>query len=100
MSKTKSQKHAARSWWRYSRNRNKVWFPLLAVLAIASISGLAWLASQGKNGGSGATGEEPIPMGQQVQAFQLPDVVSGRQVSLADYIGKQGVVIVGYMGFF
>jgi Peroxiredoxin len=44
--------------------------------------------------------EAPIPSGGQVNSFELPDVVSGRQVSLADDLGKRDIVLVSYMGFF
>jgi len=69
---------------------------LLALLVTVVIG----VACQSGGDDETGSGEAQIPVGQQVQAFQLPDVVSGRQVSLADYIGNQDVVIVGYMGFF
>jgi peroxiredoxin len=47
-----------------------------------------------------SSSEAPIPSGHQVQSFELPDVVSGRQVSLADDLGKRDIVLVSYMGFF
>jgi peroxiredoxin len=39
-------------------------------------------------------------IGQQVNTFELPDVVSGETFSLADYLGKRDIVLVSYMGFF
>ena len=96
MSKPKSKKRqGSKQWWRSSKNRNKVWFPLFAVLAVVAIGGSIWLAVQGGQGGA-----KPITPGQSVEAFTLPDIVSGRNVSMADYLGKQPVVVVGYMGFF
>jgi len=99
MSGTRSRKpQNTKPWWRYSRNRNKVWLALLSLPAAVGIAGFVWLASQG--GHQSAGGEDPIPVGQQLQPFELPDVVSQRNVSLGDYLGKQEIVIVGYMGFF
>jgi len=97
LSKPKSKKRqGSKQWWRSSKNRNKVWFPLFAVLAVVAIGGFIWwLAVQG-----GQDGDKPITPGQSVEAFTLPDIVSGRSVSMADYLGKQPVVVVGYMGFF
>jgi Peroxiredoxin len=67
----------------------------LAVVGVAGIVvGVAWLR------GSANTMEAPIPSGGQVNSFELPDVVSGRQVSLADDLGKRDIVLVSYMGFF
>jgi len=71
---------------------------MFATVGIVLIAGFIWLASQGGHGG-GSTGDA-IPTGQQVQPFNLPDVVSGREVSLEDYLGNQEIVLVGYMGFF
>lgn len=84
----------AKPWWRYARNRNKVWLGLLGVLLVAIIGGVFWLRSQDM-------GSSPEPQrGQQVQAFQLPDVVSGQTFSLADYLGKKEIAIVSYMGWY
>ena len=66
-------------------------FGILAVVAIASF---VWFPFQG-----GSSPTEPA-VGQQVEAFELPDVVSGQTFSLADYLGKKDVVLVSYMGFF
>ncbi len=76
--------------WALFRSLAFVVLWIVTLLLVVSCSG----------GSGGGTTETSIPKGQQVQAFQLPDVVSGRQVTLADYLGKQDVVIVSYMGFF
>jgi peroxiredoxin len=68
-------------------------------LALAVI-GAAVLAIGAACSGGASSSEAPIPSGRQVQSFELPDVVSGRQVSLADDLGKRDIVLVGYMGFF
>ena len=44
--------------------------------------------------------DDPVAIGQSVEPFTLPDIVSGQEVSLGDYLGKQEIVIVSYMGFF
>lgn len=61
---------------------------------------LVGVACQSGGDDETSSGEAQIPMGQQAPALQLPDVVSARQVSLADYMGNQDVVIVSYMGFY
>src|SRR6266542_3812187 len=38
--------------------------------------------------------------GEQIQPFQLPDLASGRNFSLTDYLGKQDIALVSYMGWF
>lgn len=99
MSKAKSRKAAQRpkSWWSKRRNRNRVWLGLFGTLGVAAIALFVWFAMQG---GNQMGGEGSIPIGEQVEAFELPDAVSGETFSLADYLGKQDIVIVGYMGFF
>lgn len=96
MSKPKARRAAQKPklWWQYRRNRNKVWFALLGVLVVATIAGFVLLATQG----SGGTPEPEV--GQQVEAFELPDVLSGQSFSLANYLGKKDIVLVSYMGFF
>lgn len=98
MSKATSQPAAQRPkpWWSERRNRNRIWLGLFGPLAVAAVGLFIWFSTQGGNQMSG----EPIPVGEQVEAFELPDVVSGDTFSLADYLGKQDIVIVGYMGFF
>lgn len=98
MSKSRNARKRTQSWWRTSKGRNKVWFVLLPALAFAAVGGLAWLSLNGGHTGSG--GESPIPIGHQVQSFQLPNVVSGRDFSLSDDLGKKKIVVVGYMGFY
>lgn len=99
MSNAKPRKgaHDAKPWWRYRRNRNKVWLGLFGTLGVAAIALFVWFATQG---GNRMGGEGSIPIGGQVEAFELPDVASGDTFSLADHLGKQDIVIVGYMGFF
>ncbi len=70
-----------------------VWSTLL--LAAIGVIVFFILQSGGHRGMEG-----PIPVGEQVQAFELPDVVSGQNASIANYLGKQEIVIVCYMGFF
>lgn len=66
-------------------------------LVVAAIALFVWFAMQG---GNQMGGEGSIPIGEQVEAFELPDVASGDTFSLGDHLGKQDIVIVGYMGFF
>jgi peroxiredoxin len=89
--------HKTKPWWRHPRNRNKVWLGLLGGIAILAVAAFLWLATSGDHQGGS---EGPIPVGQQVQPFELPDIVSGQTVSLDDYLGKEEIVVVGYMGFF
>jgi len=100
LSTSKSKKRQKlKPWWRSSRNRNKIWGVLFSVLAVAALGGFAWLALS--SGGRGTTGgEQPIPVGEQVQPFTLPNIVSDRDFSLDDNLGKREIVVVGYMGFF
>ncbi len=67
---------------------------LLVSLVFVAVAGSAWLATRG----SGGMNEPSV--GQQVNAFELPDVASGKTFSLADYLGKGDIVLVSYMGFF
>jgi hypothetical protein len=100
VSKSKSHKatQQAQPWWSKRRNRNRVWLGLFGTLGVAAVALFVWFATQGENHLAG--GEQPIPIGEQVAAFELPDVASGDTFSLADHLGKQDIVIVGYMGFF
>lgn len=96
MSKAKSRRAAQKSkpWWSKRRNRNKVWLGLFGALAIAVVALFVWFATQG------SMGTPEARTGQQVEAFELPDVVSGETFSLTDYLGKRDIVLVSYMGFF
>ncbi len=69
-------------------------------LALAVIGAVAIFGGVACGGGSASPTEAPIPSGDQVKSFELPDVVSGHQVSLSDDLGKRDIVLVGYMGFF
>ena len=95
MSKEKSRPAAQRAkpWWSKRKNRNRVWMSLLISLVFVAVGLFAWLATQG----SGGMNEPSV--GQGVNAFELPDVVSGQTFSLADYLGKRDIVLVSYMGF-
>lgn len=73
---------------------------LFRSLALAVIGVIGLVVGVACGGGSASPTEAPIPSGDQVKAFELPDVVSGRQVSLDDDLGKRDIVLVGYMGFF
>ncbi len=73
---------------------------LLRGLAMAVIGAVAIFVGVACRGGSASPTEAPIPSGHQVTSFELPDVVSGRQVSLSNDLGKRDIVLVGYMGFF
>lgn len=98
MSTIKSKRERqTRPWWLTSRGRNKIWFGLFVLAAVVVVGGFAWLSI---SGGSPGGGEGSVPVGQQVEPFKLQDIASGRTVSSADYLGRQDVVIVGYMGFF
>lgn len=81
-----------KTWWRYARNRNRVWLGLFVALVGVAVAGFVWIAAQGGGG-------EPA-VGEQVEAFELPEVVSGETFSLSDYLGKKDIVVVSYMGFF
>jgi peroxiredoxin len=96
MSKAKSRPAAQRAkpWWSKRRSRNRVWMGLLISLVLVAVGGFLWLATRGSGGMN-----EPSA-GQQVNGFQLPDVVSGQTFSLADYLGKRDIALVSYMGFF
>ncbi|TMC00365.1 MAG: hypothetical protein E6J42_01040 [Chloroflexi bacterium] len=82
-----------------ARRRTRISLGPFGVTVVVLALVVGTIACSG-GGSSSTSGEQPIPIGQQIQPFRLPDAVSGRQVSLADYLGKQDVVIVGYMGFF
>ena len=99
MSKGKLRPAAQRPkpWWSKRRNRNNVWLGLLGVLGVAAAALFVWFATVG---GTHTGGGQPIVAGAQVQAFELPDVVSGGTFSLGDYLGKKDIVLVSYMGFF
>ena len=92
--KSKPAAQRAKPWWRKRRNRNRVWAGMLVSLVVVLAGLFAWLATQG----SGGMNEPSV--GQQVNAFELPDVASGQTFSLADHLGKKDVVLVSYMGFF
>jgi len=92
--KSRRGKKKSKPWWAYRRNRNRLWLGLLAVLAVVAIAGFFWLRSQDM----GSPVEPQI--GQQVNAFELPDVISGQTFSSADYLGQKEIVVVSYMGFF
>ncbi len=96
MDKAKSEtaEQKTKPWWRYRRNRNKVWLGLFGALGAAAVALFIWFATQG------ASSPKAPEAGKQVQAFQLPEVVSGTTFSLADSLGKKDIVIVSYMGFF
>ncbi len=96
MRKAKSQRAGQKTkpWWRYRRNRNKVWLGLIASLAAVAIGAFVWFAIQSMSSPKAPEAARPV------QAFALPDVVSGKTFSLADYLGKKDIVVVSYMGFF
>ena len=91
--KSKPAAQRAKPWWRKRRNRNRVWAGLFVSLVFVLVGLFAWLATQG-------SGMNEPSVGQQVSAFELPDVASGQTFSLADYLGKRDIVLVSYMGFF
>jgi hypothetical protein len=67
---------------------------VLAGTVVVLIGLVAWVLPRGP-------GESAVPSkGEQVASFQLPDVVSGRDFQLSEYLGKKDIVIVSYMGFF
>ena len=65
----------------------------LVVVLLVLLGGLLWLRSRSA---STSVEERPLLIAQQ----PLPEAVSGRSFMLADYLGKQDVVVVSYMGFF
>lgn len=81
-------------WWRSLRSRNRVWLGVLGTLVIAVVALFFWFAAQR------SMGTPEAKTGQQVEPFELPNVVSGETCSLADYLGKKDIVVVSYMGFF
>jgi uncharacterized protein YfaA (DUF2138 family) len=94
VSNSKERTASNKPWWAYRRNRNKVWLGLIVSLVGVAIVTFVWFATQG-------TSSPKAPeAGRAVQAFQLPDVVSGKTFSLADYLGRKDIVVVSYMGFF
>lgn len=96
MSRAKSRPTAQRPkpWWSKRHNRNRIWLGLFGTLVVAAVALFVWFATQGM-------GSPKVPeAGQPVQAFELPDVVSGKTFALADYLGKKDIVVVSYMGFF
>jgi peroxiredoxin len=86
----------AKPWWRYSRNRNKVWLGLVATGAIVLVVGWIWLSNRGMNMQS----EASVPVGKQVNAVQLEDSRTGQMFDLGQYVGKKDIVLVAYMGEF
>jgi peroxiredoxin len=83
-----------KQWWSKRRNRNKVWLVLVAGLVAVAVGLFAYFATRGMDS------PKPLAAGQQVESFQLPEVISGKTFSLADYLGKKDIVLVSYMGFF
>ena len=92
--KPRTAKQNTQPWWRYRKNRNKVWLGLVVGLAGVAIGAFVYFATQGMDSQKGPEAGQPV------QAFELPDVVSGKTFSLADYLGKKDIVVVSYMGFF
>lgn len=103
MSKSRPDAQRPKPWWSKRHNRNQVWLGLVGALSVVAVGLFVWFATQG--GSHSGTdfilgGDKAIPIGEQVEAFELPDVVSGESFSLADYLGKQDIALVSYMGFF
>jgi peroxiredoxin len=71
---------------------------LLYVVIMAVSLALTTLWLRTRHTGQGAVSTQVL--GAQVHPFQLPDLVSGKTISLGDYLGKQDVVLVSYMGWF
>ena len=65
-----------------------------AVLLVVAL--VVWTSS----GGNPAGGSRDIPVGRQVESFQLPEVDSGETFAASEYLGDRPMVIVSYMGFF
>jgi peroxiredoxin len=68
----------------------------LAVATAVAAAVVVWWLGQGV----GSEAPRAIPLGEQVESFQLEDVASGKVFSLADHLGQGYVVIVSYMGWF
>lgn len=76
------------------RSSRKVLLLAVVALALAASVGVGWLLTKG------AMDEPRVANGEPVSPFQLPDLVSGRTYSLGEYLGKQEIVVVSYMGWF
>lgn len=83
-----------RPWWRGSTARLGASWLLFSLVITVSIGGVVYLTRESNGPEKAATA------GEQVKPFELPDAVTGRNVSLAGYLGKQEIVIVSYMGWF
>ena len=93
MSRTKARKRRAGP-PRNQRTRIRSWLPLLGVALVGLVAAAVYVWT------TTGTPDKAGTVGGQVRPFELPDVVSGRNVSLADYLGQKEIVIVGYMGWF
>ena len=64
------------------------------VLGALVVTGfLLWSVSRGADA-------EPVADGELVEAFELPNVVTGQLFDVGPYLGREPVVVVSYMGFF
>lgn len=88
------QRRAA--WWQ--QGTIQLLLGAAVVLVAGGIAGLLWLPSSSDTDDGQATGA--IPINQQVDAFQLPNVAAQQTFSLSDDLGERDIVIVSYMGFF
>ena len=93
--KTASARESRRPRWRSSVVRSGANWLLFSVMVAAFVAGAVYLTR-----GTSNAPEEAASVGEQVAPFELPDVVTGRSVPLAGYLGKQEIVIVSYMGWF
>ena len=98
MSKGTAHRRAPESappWWAQHNLRGTAnWF-LFGLVIGAVIAGVVYFSDRASD-----APEEAAAIGEPVKPFELPNVATGGNVALADYVGKQEVVIVSYMGWF
>ncbi len=84
----------SKPWW---RRIALLWYAGIGLSALVLFSVLVTLSA--RSGGSGAE-TPPLDAGTSLADFTLNDAVTGKAVSLDDYLGKQDVVIATLMGGF
>lgn len=72
--------------------------PVVAGSALVVLLVVAAMTWSELRGGPGARDE--IPVGEQIEAFTLPDVVTGQPYEVGSAHGERPIVVVSYMGFF
>lgn len=92
----RSQADKTKPWWRYRRNRMRLW-AVLAIAGIAAVAAVLWISNQRS---SDMMTAGSVPIGKQVKAATLEDSRDGQMFDLGQYLGKKDIVIVAYMGEF